>query len=80
MSWYTRLHPPTCALVERYEGCWEPDCAVAFVVNTVGHEPFDGVIFPGLRVIGWRHDVYPGGPWGGTEHDVICWALGACPS
>lgn len=66
-------HPDTCEEVDM--GGWEDYvCAVAFAQNG-GGECWGEATTAGLRIVGWRHDYYPSGPWGGAEHDVVAWCL-----
>lgn len=74
------IHPPTCELVTTLNDApdgpfMEHNCAVAFCVGAMGaDECFPEATSPGVRVVGWRHDLFSAG-WGAVEHDVVCFCL-----
>jgi hypothetical protein len=67
------IHPPQCRQVDR-GGYLDYDCVITFCTDGIGSDVWVDATGEGVRIVGWRHDVYPV-PWAGTEHDVVCWAL-----
>ena len=74
--WHIVHHPDHCHRIDWGGGFIDYDCAITFVTNSIGDEPWDEHDTPGWRIIGWRHDTY-GGRGRPIEHDVVCWALPA---
>lgn len=68
-------HPPWCkpTRVDPDGIGWEWACPPAWHAD--GCNEWPDATSPGIRIIGWRHDVYPGGPWGDTEHDLVAFVL-----